>query len=382
MVFSPPVTDDMLRQTVATCKEFGTGTKASQILGISPSAIKIRLKKAAQLGIDGSVPEPARAGQAIGATSTLYKFDNDPNGKVLQWVKAGDESTAQDIAEIIKEAFVGYKPAAKPVKPPNAIADDLLCFLPANDWHIGMFSWAGETGANWDLKIAEKTIGEALDNLVSYSPACGTCVVLGGGDLLHADNQDNRTAKSGNVLDVDGRYPKVLMTACRLMVRGIDSCLRKHGKVVVRILKGNHDEHAAVAIAYFLSAWYRNEERVTVDLDQSLFFWHRFGKVMLGATHGHTVKLKDMPSIMAHRRAEDWGATSYRYVHGFHIHHSSKIATEGAGVIAESHQAPIPQDAWHFGAGFLSGRSLQSITYHKDFGEVSRNRIAILDAAE
>ncbi len=26
---------------------------------------------------------------------------------------------------------------------------------------------------------------------------------------MHADNSENRTAKSGNVLDVDGRYDKV-----------------------------------------------------------------------------------------------------------------------------------------------------------------------------
>jgi hypothetical protein len=174
----------------------------------------------------------------------------------------------------------------------------------------------------------------------------------------------------------------VLGITCRLVVQTIDAVLCRNGSVVVRILKGNHDEHASVAIAYFLLAWYRNEPRVTVDVDPSLFFWHRFGAVLLGATHGHTVKIEQMASIMAHRRAQDWGATRFRYVHGFHLHHSRKIATEGDGVISEVHQAPIPQDAWHFGSGFLSGRSLQSITYHREFGEVSRSRVAMIDAGE
>ncbi len=116
---------------------------------------------------------------------------------------------------------------------------------------------------------------------------------------------------------------------------------------------------------------------MTVDADPSLFFWHRFGKVLLGATHGHTVKLKDMATIMAHRRAEDWGATKFRYCHGFHVHHHSKFATEGGGVISESHQAPVPKDAWHFGAGYISDRSMQSITYHQERGEVGRVRVAI-----
>ncbi len=89
-----------------------------------------------------------------------------------------------------------------------------------------------------------------------------------------------------------------------------------------------------------------------------------------------------MPAIMAHRRAADWGASQFRYAHTFHIHHSSKFATEGNGVITETHQAPIPQDAWHYGAGFLSGRSLQGITYDDRFGEISRARVAMLDAGE
>jgi hypothetical protein len=103
---------------------------------------------------------------------------------------------------------------------------------------------------------------------------------------------------------------------------------------------------------------------------------------MLGATHGHQSSnhIAKMPGIMAHRRAVDWGATKFRYVHGFHLHHSAKIATEGNGVICEVHQAPIPQDAWHFASGFLSGRSMQGITYHRNFGEIGRVRTAILDA--
>ncbi|MBY0253727.1 MAG: hypothetical protein K2X54_20495, partial [Methylobacterium organophilum] len=84
--------------------------------------------------------------------------------------------------------------------------------------------------------------------------------------------------------------------------------------------------------------------------------------------------------VMAARRPEDWGLTKFRYGHGFHIHHKRLLGFEAGGVVTESHQAPVAQDAWHHGAGFLSGRSLQTITYHRAFGEVSRAREAILDA--
>jgi hypothetical protein len=246
-----------------------------------------------------------------------------------------------------------------------------------------MSAWGKQVGVNWDLKIAEAKIGSAVEETIERSPASGHCVILGGGDLLHTNGRRNETA-NGTPQDADSRYEKGVNVVTRLMVRTTDAALRRHGHVTVRILKGNHDEDSSVAIAYFLAAWYRNEPRVTVDLDPSDYFWFRFGLVMLGATHGHQSSnhIAKMPGIMAHRRAEDWGATKFRYVHGFHLHHSAKIATEGGGVICEIHQAPIPQDAWHFGSGFLSGRSLQAITYHERFGEIGRVRTAILDAED
>ena len=181
------------------------------------------------------------------------------------------------------------------------------------------------------------------------------------------------------MLQVDGRYSKCLGVVCRMFVHMAYAALEKHETVEVRILQGNHDEHSSIALGYFLLAWFRDEPRVTVDVDPSLFWWRRFGKVMLGATHGHMAKPSQMAEIMAHRRAEDWGATKYRFAHTFHVHHSSKLVTEGGGVITETHQTPIPQDAYHFGSGYLSGRSLCAITYDPQFGEVARSRVVIQD---
>lgn len=397
---------ETLARAAELYKQHGSMRSAAAEMGVVYSTFNKYVHRAAEAGLMGTSPvlpgfrisqvtttprgdfiqqKPARGeewatpdGHSIKGVSALV----DADGRTIQqWVKTKAEPSAVDIAATLKEAFKDYGPSAAPVAAPAIVGEDLLTLTPLADFHIGLFSWHRETGMNWDLDISERVIGAALDDLIARTPPSGHAIVLGGGDLLHSDNNENKTAKSGNVLQVDGRYQKVLMTACRLVVRAVDANLARHGHVTVRVLPGNHDEHASVAVAYFLLAWYRNEPRVTVDVDPSLFFWFRFGKVLIGATHGHTVKLKDMPSIMAHRRAEDWGATVHRFIHGFHIHHSSKYATEGNGVISESHQTPTPQDAWHYGAGFLSGRSMQSISYHREFGEVSRVRVAMMDAA-
>jgi hypothetical protein len=405
-----PLADELAQEAANLYKEHGSTSAAARALGLPVETMRNRVRVAAQRGMLLEVkpampgfrisqvtsdpegkpvsvqqkPEPGEQfempkGHVLKGLSSLLDAEGNT---VLEWRKTKiGEFDPLALAESLKEAFKDYEPAA-PVAPTfEAGNDDLLTVFPANDWHIGMFAWGKEVGENWDLKIAERVIGASVEETIARSPVSGHAIVLGGGDLLHADNKENQTARSGHVLDVDGRYPKVVDAATRLMVRTVDAALRRNSHVTVRILPGNHDEHTAVAIAYFLLAWYRNEPRVTVDVDPSLFFWFRFGAVLLGATHGHTVKIKDMPGIMAHRRAEDWGATKFRYVHGFHLHHSAKVATEGNGVICEIHQAPIPQDAWHYGAGFLSGRSLQTITYHREYGEIGRVRTAILDGA-
>lgn len=399
------ITDEDIQAAADAYTVAGSIRATMPVLGLSYGATQERIKRAAERGLLGpadtlpgfaikSVASKAADGSWIKQTKEAGEQFTPPDGHsvkgvsalvdadgriVQQWVKTRETPSAIDIAETLKAAFIDYEPAAAPQAAPAVSDVDLLTLIPCNDWHINLLTWGRETGTNWDLKIAERVIGDGIDDAIERSPSAGIAIVLGGGDLTHSDNSENRTARSGNVLDVDGRYPLGIEVACRLKVRTVDGALRRNRRVIVRVLPGNHDEHTAVAVAYFLLAWYRNEPRVTVDVDPSLFFYHQHGDVMLAATHGHTVKLQNMPQIMAHRRAKMWGDTKFRYCHGFHIHHQSKFATEGGGVICESHQAPIPQDAWHYGAGFLSGRSLQTITYHARYGEISRVRVAMID---
>jgi hypothetical protein len=407
-MYGVPLTTEELQEAVDAFRAHPSKTAAAEALGLERKTFTGRLKVAAERGMlldeppampgfritrvnDGphgksieQKPEhgeqfQAPKGHTIKGVSALVDGDGR---EIVKWVKTKEGVLDPlEVAEQLKKSFDGFKPIVPLIPEPISPEEDLLTVIPCNDWHLGMFCWGEEVGENWDLKIAEERIGQAIEDTIARSPSSSEAIVLVGGDLLHADNKDNQTSKSKNQLDVDGRYQKVIDSATRLMVQTTNAALRRHGHVTVRVLPGNHDEHSAVAVTYFLKAWYRNEPRVTVDADPSLFFWYRFGQVLIGSTHGHTVKIKKMPAIMANRRAVDWGATSFRYVHGFHLHHAEKIQDTDSGCICEIHEAPIPQDAWHYGAGFLSGRSLQAITYHRQFGETGRVRVAMLDAA-
>lgn len=296
----------------------------------------------------------------------------DANGRIIQqWTKTKEgELDPIELAERIRGAMQDV-PAVSPLTPPASCDLDSLTLYPLADWHVGLHAWGREVGESWDLKIAEERIGAAVDSVVSRSPASGTAVVLGGGDLTHSDDRTNATPTSKHLLQVDGRYPKVIDTAIRLVARTVDRARERHDEVVLRVLEGNHDPHAHVAVTYAMAERYRNEPRVTVDLSPSPFWRFQFGKVMLAATHGHLLKgpaYKEMPAIMASYWPEMWGATKHRFAHTFHYHHRERHIDEHGGVVTEIHQAPIPQDVHAFGAGYFSGRSLQSATYHRDLG--------------
>jgi hypothetical protein len=405
------LTEEQLVEAVETFKLNGSVSAAAKALGLHRATFQNRLRQAAAKGLMGYEPvlpgfevktasakvdgvwiKTAREsgpefelppGQVLKGVSALV----DQDGRVrAKWVKSKEDTPdLASILDTIKGAFKDYEGGAGRAVVPtlSAKADDLATLVPCNDWHINMLSWGRETGTNWDLKIAEKALGDTVLEVIYRAPPSSCAIVLGGGDMLHSDDNEARTKRSGNALDVDGRHQKGLEVAHRLKVLAIDEALKTNARVIVRILQGNHDEMTSIGIAYFLLAWYKDEPRVTVDVDPSLFFFMRFGKVLLGATHGHTVKLRKMPAIMAGRRAEDWGITLHRYVHGFHVHHKEMLGWDEDGVVGETHQAPVPQDSYHYGAGFQSGSSMQSITYHQQFGEFSRVRKAVLfDASD
>mgnify|MGYP000547136263 FL=1 len=288
-------------------------SKTTAVLDRSENVVRQYVSQRPERGDAFEVP----AGHVVKGVSALV---NEDGREIIKWVKTREgELSPEALVEMLKASLADLPPAEPVVLREHGDAE-LLTLYPCNDWHIGMFSWGRETERNWDTKIAERTIGNAMRELILRSPPARQAVILVGGDLLHSDSQENRTAKSGNALDVDGRFQKVVAAANRLLVHTIGWATGVHDRVLVRVLKGNHDEHAAIAAAHFLQAYYRDEPRIVVDTDPSLFWWHRFGQVLLGSTHGHTIKPEQMAGIMAARRAEDWGATRHRYAHTFHLH--------------------------------------------------------------
>jgi hypothetical protein len=364
-----PLSNERLQEIIATWESCERNTtKTADMLGVAHSTMRGYLAMWKH-----------RSERLLNEEAQNVGFPAE--GTTNYWVKTKDGSyhvkRPGTTLDDIKEHFETLKTQAHKVTLPKHTDADCLTLYPLADLHLGLLSWGRETGADWDITIALEQYRSAMERLSLASPASNTAIILGGGDLLHSDSFKPLTPLSANLLDVDGRFPKALKAAIDLLIFQTDLARQKHREVLVRILPGNHDVTSAIAVTYALEAWYRNEPRVTVDTDPGLFWFHRFGKTMLGATHGHAAKLTDMPLIMANRRPEDWAESKFRFVHGFHLHHRQRHAWEGGGVIGEVHQSPAAQDAYHYGKGYLSGRSMQAITYSGICGEVMRCTVSL-----
>lgn len=314
-------------------------------------------------------------GYHVKGTSTLYDANGIPTN---QWVKTQKDPAADRLETLLKaipKITAPFKGKSAKVKCPRKTDADTLAAYLIGDPHVGLFSWEAETGTNHDLKIAEGEFVAAIDALVDVAPASENALIFNAGDFFHADNQENKTARSGHTLDVDTRWAKVLEVGIRIMRRNIDRALEKHKTVTVINEIGNHDDHSSIVLSLCLADYYNNNPRVKIDTSPSPFHWFRFGKCLIGTTHGHNVKAADLPLVMANDRKQDWAETEHRVFYCGHVHHDT--VKELNGVTVETLRTIAPRDYWSHSKGFRSGQDMKVDVWHRDYGRVTRHTVGI-----
>lgn len=316
--------------------------------------------------IDKTLP-----GFALKRVSTNYRADGSIG---QQWqIQSPERAALADSVRAFVEGICEGKQPGPPAYGPEATDNDLLCVYPMGDPHFGMRAHAPEAGENFDLKIAETITKAVVDRLVSAAPPAKTAILANMGDFFHADDNSARTKQSGNPLDVDGRWHEVLRVGGWTMVHLVYRLLEKHSEVIVFNERGNHDDVSAIAMAVALDMYFHNNPRVKIADPAPYYHFYEFGKNLLGFTHGDGAKENDLPVLMANDEPQAWGRTEHRVFHRGHFHHDREIDLTGCTV--QTHRTLAASDAWHRKTGYRAKRSMKVITYHKDFGEISRNSV-------
>lgn len=412
--FATPVELEALRALAAHGWSVRDAASAS---GLSESAIRHRaLRVKRRAASRGFAPEadwnhPVPEGHRIKGNSTLY----DENGKVdQQWVKSERDSDDPPAVSPVPEGHLikkvstlldahgnvraqwlqapkdeatrweqfwaacernaaEYKGAAEPIACADTHAAHMCTVYPLGDPHIGMLSWSKETGQDFDLAIAERDLVGAVDLLVDRAPASTTAILANVGDFFHAEDDAQRTPASGHKLDVDTRWAKIADIGFRIMRHLVDRLLQKHAIVHVVNVPGNHDPKMARMLNMWMAAVYEREPRVSITDNRNPYMYIRHGRNLFGFAHGDGAKTEALPSVMAADRAEDWGATEFRFWFTGHIHHQTR--KEFPGCVVESFRTLAARDYWHASKGYRSGQSLSCITFHDAYGEITRSTV-------
>lgn len=346
------------------------GFRISQRSTLKDANGNIRQEAIQQRPEHGEDPFTPPPGQILDKVSVLL---NPERGEIIKWEKYKTDDLARQVAlraavDALKEELPRYEPVA----PPRDVRENLLNQYTVTDLHFGMLAWREESGADYDLKIAEKLLLDWFAAAIRQSPDAATAILCQLGDLLHYDSHETVTPTHRHVLDSDSRYQKMVRVVIRTMRQIVSMLLEKHEHVHVIMADANHDPAGGAWLRELFATVYENEPRVTVDTSPSTFNVFEFGATSLFYHHGHKRKIGSIDGVFAGKFREIFGRTKYSYAHLGHLH-SDEMKSAPTTMKVERHETLAAPDAFAANGGWLSGRSAKVITYSKRFGEVGRN---------
>jgi hypothetical protein len=306
-------------------------------------------------------------------TSTLY---GDDGKQKLQWVKTSIDHERQEqmMLEAVKAMASEIVPTAPLPMPAHTKSKLLNCYV-ITDYHLGAKSWGEETGADWDVQIAEQLLVDWFGAAIAQAPDAQTGVFAQLGDFLHYDGMQAVTPTSGHLLDADTRFQKIIRIAIGAIRRITAMLLLKHERVILLMAEGNHDLASSMWLRELFAALYDDEPRIEVITRPDPYYCVEHGQTSIFFHHGHKKKLEQLETVFVAKFREIYGRTKYSYAHTGHLHHN--VMLERNTMQLEQHRTLASPDSHASRGGWISGRDAKVITYHADRGDVGRIIVSV-----
>ena len=250
---------------------------------------------------------------------------------------------------------------------------DHLLEISLPDLHLGKLAWREESGADYDLDIAQRDALAAVDALIERSRGhtVERVLVVVGNDLLQADNLI-QTTTAGTHQDTDSRWLK-MFRAARTVQTAIICRALDVAPVEVVVVPGNHDHQSALALGEVLDAQYSGTKAVTVDTSPKLRKYFAYGCTLLGLTHGKEEKPADLPLLMAQEVPHMWAEARHKEWHVGHLHKMKETRYTAGDSFQGVRVRILPSlsgtDAWHFAKGYVKEhRAAEAYLWDRNHG--------------
>lgn len=299
----------------------------------------------------------------------LKAFIRPNHGEVLS------RALRDELLEQIRDEVQQHPRVPRQVK--TQCEDEVMVELDIFDAHFQMLAWAPETGQNHDLDIITARYLDAARDLarravLASEKPVGKFLLVVGQDLFHTDKYlDGKVATTarGTAQDVDTRFAKAASMVRWVLTEIIEELLAYAPRVEVLVVPGNHDTERAWWIGEVLDARFHADPNVTVDNRPMSRKYVEFGRNLIGFSHGHNEKPKDLRDYMSQEARHAWARTVFREWHIGHWHH--ELVSDERGVLLRQMPSIASTDKWHFDQGFVhSQKGARAIVYDRWHGPV------------
>ena len=249
--------------------------------------------------------------------------------------------------------------------------DSYLLVLDPADIHIGKLCSAFESGETYNNQIAVQRVLEGVKGILQKVSSfhIDKILFIGGNDILHIDNP-NRTTTSGTPQDTDGMWHDNFMIAKQLYVEVLELLIGV-ADVHFTFNPSNHDYTNGFFLAQVIEAYFKDCSNITFDCTIAHRKGFKYGKNLIGTTHGDGAKQQDLPLLMAVEYSKEWAETKHRYIYTHHVHH--KTSKDYAGITIESLRSPSGTDSWHHRNGFQHApKCCEGFLHCKENGQIAR----------
>jgi len=239
------------------------------------------------------------------------------------------------------------------------------------DLHLGRLSWHGDTGGDYDYKIARDIFYRALSEICAElkGKALEYITFVWSNDFFNSDTA-TKTTTAGTPQDTDLRWQKLFDVGVEMLVSGMNMLSRElRAQVRTFYTASNHDELTAYHTIKFLEAWFRNDgDRFKIDTNAKARKYQLYGKTLIGYTHGNEEKPNALSMIMPNEVPKLWGESQFREMHAAHLH-SEHAIEEINGVIVRRISSSTAADTWSYKSAYVTAvRKAQTFLYDKERG--------------
>lgn len=281
-----------------------------------------------------------------------------------------NSKTYLELRDEVIQAMDEYSPKY-PTITRKPVTDGHLLLLDIADLHIGKLSSIFETGEEYNHNIAVQRAKEGVEGILSKVSgfSIDKIVFVIGNDVLHVDTPKNTTT-AGTHQDVSCMWYDSFQMARQLYVDVIEQLITI-ADVHIIFNPSNHDYMTGFMLADSIKSWFRLSDNVTFDASIAHRKYYKYGKNLIGTTHGDGARQAKLPQLMSIEAKKEWAECEHYYWYTHHYHH--KDSKDLMNVTVETLRSPSSADSWHHKNGFQHApKAVEGFLHHKEYGQVAR----------